>query len=448
MEIDRVGFAPRLLEILTALSEAHFVSFDLELSGVASKSTSHRGKQTLQERYSDVKEAAQRYQILQIGLTCAYQDKERDTYVLRPYNFNLNPLLQEKLGIERVFSFQGSAVEFLISHGFQLQQPFLAGVPYLSRDEAALAKKVAYDRLDKTQFEDLQLNSEDVQSLEFVKRVRQDITDWKTTGKPYPDFLNIVPSNLDPNAGIFPELSRFEKRLVHQLVRAEYPDLVTISRPQTIKIVRFDEARENEIRRQRKQRVKQQINKQTGFRWIVEAMTGADIHRLDLKSFAFDPVTGEAKFVDLDDLSARFNRAKILLKKRQPVLVGHNLFTDLVYFYKCFIGQLPDTVEEFQLKVHELFPVIVDTKYMATHNCGDINPASSLEQIEEKLRMRNVPSIGSYSGFQMPLTFCSILNCIRNAPRPSQVPLRRAFPRGRLRQLPHGPNHDSPLSQT
>lgn len=403
MEVDRVSFAPRLLDVLTALSEAQFVSFDLELSGVTTKSPAYKSKQSLQERYKDVKEAAERYQILQIGLTCAYEDKGKDKYVLRPYNFNLNPLLQEKLDIERIFSFQSSAVEFLLSHGFQLQQPFLTGVPYLSRDEAVLAKRVAYERLDRTQFEDLHLKAEDVQSLEFVKRVRRDITQWKNTGKPYPDFLNIVPSDLIPDAGVSPELSRFEKRLVHQLVRAEYPELVTISRPQTIKIVRYDEARENELRRKRKQKVREQINKQTGFRWIVEAMTGADLHQLDLRSFAFDPTTGEAKFVDLDDLSARFNRAKILLKNRHPVLVGHNLFTDLIYFYKCFIGQLPETVEGFQQNVHGLFPVIIDTKYMATHNCGDINPASSLEQIEERLRTRVSPAIGSYSASQTPV---------------------------------------------
>ena len=191
-----------------------------------------------------------------------------------------------------------------------------------------------------------------------------------------------------------PELSRFEKRLVHQLVRAEFPELVTISKPAFIKIIPLDEVREANIKHGRKQKVKEQIIKQTGFRWVVEAMAGGDFNKLDVKSLARSP-SGDAQFVDLDDLRVRFNRARDNLRARRPVLVGHNMFTDLVYFYRGFIGELPQTVHGFQRAIHELFPVVVDTKYMATHNCGDINPASSLEQIEQKLRRQKSPAIGS-----------------------------------------------------
>jgi poly(A)-specific ribonuclease len=64
---------------------------------------------------------------------------------------------------------------------------------------------------------------------------------------------------------------------------------------------------------------------------------------------------------------------------------------DLVYIYRTFIGELPDTVEEFQEKIHRLWPMIVDTKYMSTHNCGDINPVSSLDQIASQLSSEPKP---------------------------------------------------------
>jgi len=69
------------------------------------------------------------------------------------------------------------------------------------------------------------------------------------------------------------------------------------------------------------------------------------------------------------------------------------MFTDIIYFHKTFLGTLPDTLEEFREKVHELFPVIVDTKYLGTHKCGDINPKSSLEELEENLRSQISPTI-------------------------------------------------------
>lgn len=45
MEVDKVSFYPLLLDILTDISEAHFVTFDLELSGVPTKQV-RSGKDT------------------------------------------------------------------------------------------------------------------------------------------------------------------------------------------------------------------------------------------------------------------------------------------------------------------------------------------------------------------------------------------------------------------
>ena len=82
--MDVIGrtFQSLLPSILRAISRAHFVSFDLELSGIPGKQTGqlrdlNSGKQTLQERYEETKKAAERYQVLQLGLTCVEEDRER-----------------------------------------------------------------------------------------------------------------------------------------------------------------------------------------------------------------------------------------------------------------------------------------------------------------------------------------------------------------------------------
>jgi poly(A)-specific ribonuclease len=41
------------------------------------------------------------------------------------------------------------------------------------------------------------------------------------------------------------------------------------------------------------------------------------------------------------DIRDRYDRAIERLKTKQPVLVGHNMFTDIVYFYRTFVGELP-----------------------------------------------------------------------------------------------------------
>ncbi|KAH7061386.1 ribonuclease H-like domain-containing protein [Macrophomina phaseolina] len=392
MEVDKTAFWGRLLEILQAISEAHFVSFDLELSGIPTKERSGT-KMTLEERYLDIKAAADRYQILQIGLTCVQEDLDTESYTVRPYNFNLNPLLEERLDIERIWSFQSGAAEFLLSHGFQMDLPMTTGVPYLSRAEAQKAKELAYARWDRSNIADVQLREDEVQSLEFVRKVRVVIDEWRNTGKPY---LNIVCGDPTGDQPRIPELGNFEKRLVHQLVRAEYPELVSVPKPQYVSIVHYDEEREKSILRGKKRSLRGQIERQTGFRWIIEALCGGQLE-IDAESFARDVHTGAVKSADMFDLKARFGRAQLALQRRRPALVGHNLFTDIIYLYRTFIGPLPPTLEEFRVLIHQHFPLVVDTKYMATHNCGDINPKSSLEEIHNKLRAQAKPLIVTHA---------------------------------------------------
>ncbi|KAK0647316.1 Uncharacterized protein DIS24_g7816 [Lasiodiplodia hormozganensis] len=396
MEVDKTAFWGRLLEIIEAVSTAHFVAFDLELSGIPSKGTSGT-KQTLEERYNEIKDAADRYQILQIGLTCVEQDLQSERYVVRPYNFNLSPLLEERLDIERIWSFQSGAAEFLLSVGFKMDLPMTKGVPYLSREEAKETMKLTHKRWDKSTIADVQLKEDEVQSLEFVNKVRTAIDTWKETGKPFPDLLNIVSTNPVGVQPTYPELGNFEKRLVHQLVRAEYPDLITVSKPQSIQIKPFDEEREKGFLKRRKNNLDRQIERQTGFRWIIEALCGGELN-INPELFARDVDTGAAKSANMMHLKARFDRARLTLQRRRPVLVGHNLFTDILYLYRTFIGPLPLTLEKCRGKLHKLFPLVVDTKYVATHNCGDINPRSSLEEIHHKLRDQDKPTIG-YDSF-------------------------------------------------
>jgi poly(A)-specific ribonuclease len=200
------------------------------------------------------------------------------------------------------------------------------------------------------------------------------------------------------------DLTGFDKRLIHQLVRNEFAELVTISRRQSILIKKMDVERELKIRKDKYKRLKKKIYVQTGFRWVIEAMTGGPLSQIDLTWFARNPDTGAPSYYDNVACEARFHRACDKLKRKRPVLVGHNCFTDLIYLYSTFIGKLPETVGEFGLRIHDLFPVIVDTKYMFTHNCGNLNPASSLDSIEESLRTQQTPRIETHKDHGKYLT--------------------------------------------
>ncbi|KAF2763420.1 CAF1-domain-containing protein [Pseudovirgaria hyperparasitica] len=399
MDINHLTFLGNYLKILKHISDSHFVAIDLELSGVSVK-TKNRRKQTLQERYVETKAAAEQYQILQVGLTCVeqVQDLGLDTYkyVVRPYNIQISPLIDERLDLERTFAFSSSAVEFLLSHSFDMAKPFYSGVQYLSRTEDDLAMKLAMDRLDRVQLDDIQLSPSDVDSIAFLDAIRSIVGAFVKSDDrvPYIDILSH--DSFAKKQPEFGELGQFEKRLVHQLVRAEFPGYMTLGRRSSVRVQRIDDSREASIRKSKKREIRDKIGRQTGFRWVMEALAAdGNLQKLDgrLQHFAKNPVTGESGVVDIHDLNSRFHDAHQRLKKRTPVLVGHNCFTDMVYLYQCFFGSLPDTVEEFQDALHAVFPCIVDTKYLATHDCGDINPISSLQETEEKLRLQAYPTL-------------------------------------------------------
>ncbi|KAF1811394.1 CAF1-domain-containing protein [Eremomyces bilateralis CBS 781.70] len=417
MDIDRNTFKGNLLPILERVADSPFVSIDCEMSGVVTKAKGVERQplqQTLQQRYAEVKEAAEKYTILQIGLTCVTVREsdevdesgryiQRDPqYILHPYNFNLNPLLEEKLDIERIFSFQSGAVDFLMRHGFQMDRPFTHGVPYLSRAEARDAKRVAAELLNKSGLEDLQLGPEHVDALGFVAKTRAEIIEWGRIK--FNSDLHVFSRHCASNfKGINPELTRFEQRLVHQLVRAEFPDLISMGKSSKVVIRVKDEVKEKQRVASRLAEADRAIKRQTGFRWIVDALSGRSLANLTMDLVSYDPQTGARN--DFNQLvfgyQSRLDRVRDRTRTSQPVLVGHNMFTDLVYFYKTFVGPLPDTVEEFAAKIHEHFPLIVDTKYMATHNCSDINPASSLEEIDDSLIGQKKPFVGWANGHDM-----------------------------------------------
>ncbi|TKA82653.1 hypothetical protein B0A55_00759 [Friedmanniomyces simplex] len=269
MDVDKVSFYPLLLDILTDISEAHFVAIDLELSGVVTKGLNNStGKPFLQRRYQETKEAAERYQILQFGLTCVQQDVATQKYILKPYNFDLSPIVAERgLDIERIFSFQSGAVGFLLKSGFDLGRPFYRGVPYLSRSEAKEARDKHAKRQDKSALADIQIKPTETESLAFLERVRSEITGWLTSPTAAAtNYVNIAPVGAETfqDGDASEELSRFEKRLVHQLVRAEYPELVSVSKRGFIQVIRYDKEREDKITADRKREMNERVNRQKG----------------------------------------------------------------------------------------------------------------------------------------------------------------------------------------
>lgn len=76
MDVSAANFSYVLPEILNDISCSSFVAIDLEFTGVPSLPGQSVQDQTLQQRYADNKAAAEKYQILQIGLAICRETNE------------------------------------------------------------------------------------------------------------------------------------------------------------------------------------------------------------------------------------------------------------------------------------------------------------------------------------------------------------------------------------
>lgn len=89
MDVSPAEFQIRLPSILDAISSAHFVTIDLELSGIPGQQSNRfrvsealSKKPPLQQRYEETKVAAEKYQVLQFGITCVEEDRVRGMNLL------------------------------------------------------------------------------------------------------------------------------------------------------------------------------------------------------------------------------------------------------------------------------------------------------------------------------------------------------------------------------
>lgn len=182
---------------------------------------------------------------------------------------------------------------------------------------------------------------------------------------------------------------------------------MSLSKQDFVQLVPFDKERED-VQLQRKVAwFENNLARQVGVRWLAEAIcpdvdtvlpkksvppsASGNLAALATSTFPSIELTDEEREAHI----FRFNELCKTLKEKRTVLVGHNLFLDLIYFYTFFFGQLPDRVDGFQKTIAQLFPLVIDTKYLAD-KINDNSPLykSSLQEIDKELSKLPVPIIG------------------------------------------------------
>lgn len=278
----------------------------------------------------------------------------------------------------------------MTKNSFDIGAPFHTGVAYLSRAEEAFAQEQNIQFLNRGKtVPDITIAPDDAQALDFFRRARHSITTWiESTAEDKRDFVNIGTGS---NTG---SLNGYQRRLVHQLVRNKFPTLRTFAKLDGafMQVVKIDEEREALHTKRRMQAFTDSICRQIGLRWVFDALCGLDLSAIDAKLLCLNEI-GKPTFHDLEEKRAELADIRTALGGKSKVLVGHNLFTDLIFLYQTFIGRLPETVIEFGHEIHRLFPMIVDTKYMGSEEGGTMGAVTSLDLMLGAVKKQIAPFI-------------------------------------------------------
>lgn len=305
-EITIKNFDELFPVIKETLEDATFIAIDSEFTGLESDEFSKSSLfDTIEERYEKMRKAVEPFIVLQFGITAFKRIPNDNRYTAKIFNFYLLP--SSIAAKNKQFVWQVSTIEFLSSYNFDFNQALYYGIPYIDEtEEAKLKQQLKENKL----YENIENN--------ILYKDADEIRDYSTL------ISGWLRSDSDVefhNLNISKATTQY---LLQKELRSRFPVWTTCSR-----------------------------NMVTVFK------VPKDVHEMleiaekdDLEHALLDYISGFSKIF------------KLLVQLKKPI-IGHNMLLDLIYMYKLFYRPLPNNYSQFKSDIHNLFPVIYDTKYLS-----------------------------------------------------------------------------------
>ncbi|XP_071596585.1 poly(A)-specific ribonuclease PNLDC1 isoform X1 [Heliangelus exortis] len=302
MDVGAAGFERSLPLMQGRIHRAAFLALDMEFTGLHS-TFSQNNKPSLfdspAERYLKARQSVQRFTVTQFGLAI-FSNENANKYVVHSYNFFLFP---STLGVTDVeFTLSASSIQFLSHYGFDYNKFLKDGIPYMNEVQ------------EKMLSQHLLEGSWKVSSgldRDALKKAIDEVTCWIATAK-------------EEETMTLQDLSGYQMIEVQLVLRHALQNIWT---------------------------------QPLGDRKVMVKKVSPQ-HRRLLENSSYDFCQK-----DLILMSARgfTNLFRTLVKAKKP-LVGHNMLMDLMHLHDKFYKPLPESYEEFKRNIHNLFPVLIDTK--------------------------------------------------------------------------------------
>ncbi|OZJ05832.1 hypothetical protein BZG36_00909 [Bifiguratus adelaidae] len=340
MEVIRSNFADALERVGEAIHEAEFLAIDAEFSGLEQVADLRKSEYDVEQYYIDIAALVKRYNIIQFGLCAFTWSAVSQSYISKPFNFYLFPTTTTGTArLDRPFSVQPSAIDFLAKHSFDFNKWLYCGIPWLTQAEEESLVQQYRNKVQKG-FDDI---VEDKKGKEYMETARIQIKQVYTSKD---GFVNLVPHNA------------YLRRLVYQEIRNHHPDLIAQGRPGFIQVRVAKKDESDQIKQRDMDRFERDLSEARGFRAVFDMMKAS----------------------------------------RKPI-VGHNLLVDIMMMQSQFEGGLPADFEAFKRDIQMSFPCILDTKFICETAAGLQIKSTSLDALLDQTSQYDCPPVDMHPAF-------------------------------------------------
>ncbi|NXQ33214.1 PNDC1 ribonuclease, partial [Alaudala cheleensis] len=300
MEVGAEGFARSLPRLRRRILRAAFVALDMEFTGLHSTSLQNNEPSLFDSPAERYVKAKQSVQ----RFTLVQLGKDifsfNFRYMVHSYNFFLFP---STLGIRDVeFTLSASSIRFLSHYGFDYNKFLKDGIPYMNEvQEKSLRQHLVAGTWKVCSNAD----------REVMKKAIDEVTSWIATAK-------------EEDTMILQDLNGYYMLEVQLVLR------------QALENVWMEPLGDKKVMVKKVSPERRQLLENSSYEHCQKKLI-----LLFARGFT--------------------NLFQILVKAKKP-LVGHNMLMDLMHLHDKFYRPLPESYEEFKRNIHNLFPVIIDTK--------------------------------------------------------------------------------------
>lgn len=349
-------------DLIANLPHAAFVAIDEEMTGISLPNAPRPPKDdTPSQRYQALKLVPERYSIIQFGVALFIKKEDDIGFIVKKYNFFLFP---SGTNYSREVTLNPGSIAFLKEHDMDFNLWTKAGIPFCTSAQAEdfmakYRKKVqALMEGDQPQ-KPSDPTSRSIQlikpeDINFHARAMASLREWIDSSRTATD---------EGTSFLLPPANAFLRRALYESIGKEYPSLI-LERygSNQIRVLRMTPS-EREVRRQRQRKEiwESLIGEELGFWRVFYALSQANQGYLPLKALALG--------ANVDDVDVHDT---MQLKPTQKIpFVLHNGLMDLLFLMThCHSPTLPETFLDCKALVVSYFPLLYDTKVMATEGAS------------------------------------------------------------------------------